>query len=245
MLSKELLLQEFKEFKPWSGLHLVGIRDSKLTALGSGGLLKYKNRYFVLTNYHVVKGIQDLKKEILIPYTIDDEESFSFTIIDVKLSPSSDIAVLEIRFNESINRSNHRFLDEKYLDLDIETYTAKTNVLYLHGYPTGSTTIDDDRNEMESVTFPYCTYVDKYDTYIESIFAYINDEGTSEFNETVRIPVVAGMSGSFVYGYYYSESPKFKLLGILTNWHIVDERLEIYPIREFIDFLNDNFFQEI
>lgn len=246
VIPRELLLKEFEEFTPWSGRHLVrlmGMKDSKMVPLGSGGMLKYKDRYFVLTNAHVIRGID--KNDIRIPYTINDSVTYSMTILDVKFSLSDDLAALEIRFSEKINESNHEFLDSIYIETNIEEYIARTNILYLHGYPYGGTTIDDEKKEIEAVTFPFCTFVDKYDTYIGSVFAFIDDEGTSEFNTTINIPVVAGMSGSFVYGYYYLEEPKYKLIGILTNWHIVEGRLEIFPIVEFLNYIDNNFFQNM
>lgn len=247
IISTESLLQESKDFTPWSALYLVRIfkKDGEnLFPLGSGGLLKYRNKYFVLTNYHVIKSVENINEEVVVPYTVRTEEycqSYMMQIINHKYLKYDDIAVLEIQFSTNINLSQHRFLDEKFLDLNIEDYAAKNNILFLHGYPSVNTKIDDEKKEIVAETFPYYTFIDKYDTYIESIFAYIDEKGTSELNETVKIPDVYGMSGSFVYGYYL-ESPKFKLVGVLTSWDKNGNRLEVYPIREFIKFINECFF---
>ncbi|MED0981374.1 trypsin-like peptidase domain-containing protein [Bacillus paramycoides] len=242
IIEKEELLNLFGEFVPWSGKYLVRLfqRKDGLHSLGSGGLLKYRGRHFVLTNAHVIRNVED-KKDIIIPYMINDSQTYSMTVIDWKYNFPDDIAVLEVEFNDDIAISNHSFLDSNLIDTDITEYTNNTNILYLHGYPSGRTTIDEDNKEVEMETLPYCTFVAEFDTDINSVYAYIDEEVTTEHNITIPTPVVDGMSGSFVYGYYLEE-PKFKLIGVLTNWHITDKRLEIYPIQEFIDYIDQNCF---
>jgi hypothetical protein len=242
IIEKEELLKLFGEFVPWSGKYLVRLFQMKdgLQSLGSGGLLKYKGRHFVLTNAHVIKAVED-KKDIRIPYTINDSQTYSMTVIDMKYDSPADIAVLEVEFNDYLAISNHGFLDSNLVDTDITQYTNNTNVLYLHGYPASRTIIDEKNKEVDMETLPYCTFVDKFDTDENSVYAYINEEVTTEHNIIIPTPVVDGMSGSFVYGYYLEE-PKFKLIGVLTNWYIPEERLVIYPIHEFMDYIDRNYF---
>jgi hypothetical protein len=242
IIGQEELLKLFREFVPWSGRYLVRIFELKdgVHPLGSGGLLKYKDRYFVLTNAHVIKDVED-KNDIRIPYTINESQTYSMVVIDIKYNVPDDIAVLEVRFDDYLDRSNHSFLDSNFIDTNITEYTNNTNILYLHGYPSGRTTIDEENKEVDMETLPYCTFLAKFDDDIGSVFAIIDDEVTTEHNTTILTPVVSGMSGSFVYGYYLEE-PKFKLIGVLTNWHITDKRLEIYPIQEFIDYIDQNCF---
>lgn len=244
IIGQEELLELFKEFIPWSGRHLVRLFEMKdgLNPLGSGGLLKYKDKYFLLTNAHVIKDVEN-KNNIRIPYTINDSQTRSMKIIDIKLNVPDDIAVLELEFNDDLAISNHSFLDSSLIDMDITEYTNNTNILYLHGYPSSRTNIDEKNKEIDMETLPYCTFVAEFDTEVNSVYAYINDEVTTEHNTTIPTPVVDGMSGSFVYGYYLEE-PKFKLIGVLTNWYITLERLDIYPIQEFMDYIDQNYFNK-
>ncbi|EJQ72864.1 trypsin-like peptidase domain-containing protein [Bacillus toyonensis] len=242
IIEQEELLKLFKEFIPWSGRHLVRLFEMKagLHPLGSGGLLKYKDRYFVLTNAHVIKDVED-KNDIRIPYTINNSQTYSMKVIDIKFNVPDDIAILEVSLDDYLNRSNYRFLDSSSIDTNLKEYTDNTNILYLHGYPSGRTNIEQENKEVDMETLPYCTFVAKYDDSIGSLLAFIDDEVTTEHETTIPTPVVSGMSGSFVYGYYLEE-PKFKLIGVLTNWYITDKRLEIYPIQEFIDYIDQNCF---
>ncbi|PDY38431.1 hypothetical protein COO17_21095 [Bacillus wiedmannii] len=246
IIGHDKLASMFPEFKELSGKHLVRIlkiKDSKIEALGSGGLLKYKDRYFVITNAHVIKGVED-KREIRIPYIVNDDCSFSMEILDMKFNLPDDIAVLEINLKDNFVRSKLEFLDACFLDTDLKGYVDRTNILYLHGYPSGGTNIDEDNMGIEIETLPYCTFVAEFDEEIGSLYAYINDEVITEFGDYIPTPVVTGMSGSFVYGYYLEEST-FRVIGVLTAWHIEDERLEIYPIQEFIDYIDKNYFSNL
>ncbi|HDX9577086.1 hypothetical protein GTY48_04910 [Bacillus thuringiensis] len=240
IIEKEELLELMREFVPRSGECLVRIFQMKedLQALGSGGLLKYKERHFVLTNAHVIRGVED-KRDLRIPYTINDSQTYSMTVIDMKYDLPADIAVLEVKFNDYLAISNHSFLDSNLVDTDIIEYTNNTNILFLHGYPSGRTIIDEENKEVDMETLPYCTFVAEFDTDVNAVYAHIDEEVTTEHNMTIRTPVVTGMSGSFVYGYYLEE-PKFKLIGVLTDWYIEEKRLVIYPIHEFMDYIDQN-----
>ncbi|WP_227495186.1 serine protease [Bacillus cereus] len=96
IIGQEELLKLFREFVPWSGRYLVRLFELKdgVHPLGSGGLLKYKDRYFVLTNAHVIKDVED-KNDIRIPYTINDSQTYSMVVIDIKYNVPDDIAKLK------------------------------------------------------------------------------------------------------------------------------------------------------
>ncbi|MGN7387122.1 hypothetical protein [Sporosarcina sp. SAFN-015] len=240
-------MDELDRFTPWSGPFLVRIMgmfpdfEEKPIPLGSGGLLKYRGRHFVITNHHVIKNIVDLKKDIRIPYSIKNE-TYSMTVLDAYSNSEDDIAIIEIKFNSNINISNHAFVNEEFIEYNIRDYVNKTNIIFIHGYPSLKTTINYDKLEIEATTFPYCTFIDKFDEYINSLFVLIDETGVSKFQEKEDVPNVSGMSGSFVYGYYYNQNPRFKLIGDLTSWDKSDSTLEVYPISEFTDFIDKYFY---
>ncbi|WP_172605346.1 S1 family peptidase [Bacillus cereus] len=246
IIGHDELAKMFPEFKEFSGKHLVRIlkiKDSKIEALGSGGLLKYKDRYFVITNAHVINGVED-KREIRIPYIVNDGRTYSMEVLDIKFNLPADIAILEISLDDKFVRSKHEFLDTCFIDTDLKGYVDRTNILYLHGYPSGGTNIDEENMGVDIETLPYCTFVAEFDEEIGSLYAHIDKEVRTEFGDYIPTPVVTGMSGSFVFGYYL-EKPTFKVIGILTAWHIDDEILEIYPIQEFIDYIDQNYFSNL
>lgn len=243
-LTQEEHLEILEEFKFWSGPYLVRIledsSDGPMT-LGSGGLLEYKERYFVLTNAHVIKNVENPEENIIVPYTINDEKTYKMSIKSISKDTLKDIAIIEIDKSKQFDGSNHKFLPGTYIETDVESYSEKCNMVFCHGYPTFSTFVDTRNKVIDAETFPYGTFISEFSKKYNSLFVLVADEGTSEHGDTVEIPLVSGMSGSFVYGYYLDEIPRYKCLGVLTNWHRVDNLLEIYPINEFIDYLEENF----
>lgn len=247
IISPEEFLKELVRFKPWPGpgpylARIIEEKDDDLIPLGSGGLLEYKGRYFVLSNEHVIKGIVDLLRNIILPYTSFDGISYKLEILSVEKDSEKDIAVFEVVKSEQFNNSNHLFLPYDYIENDVKSYAEKTNFVFCHGYPAFSTIVDSIKKEIEAETFPYCTFISEFDKNINSLFIHVNEERKSENGDIVDIPIVCGMSGSFVYGYYFNETPQYKCLGILTNWHQSEKLLEVYPINEFIDFIEEKFF---
>lgn len=245
ILTQNEHLEILEEFKVWSGPFLVRILEESSDGpipLGSGGLLEYKERYFVITNAHVIKNVKSLEKNIIIPYTINGKQTFKMSIISIKIDTPKDIAIIEINRSMQHNGSNHNFLPSTLIELDVEGYTEKSNMVFCHGYPSTSTFIHTSEKVIDAETLPYGTFIDKFDKDYHSIFAHIDVEGISEHGETIDIPEVAGMSGSFVYGYYLDEVPSYKCLGVLTNWYQEEKLLDIYPINEFIGFLEEKFF---
>lgn len=248
-IKQEELLEELELFTQWSGPFLVRIMgnsnipgyDPPFT-LGSGGLLKYRNRYFAITNHHVIKNLANIKEDIRIPYTVKDLGTFSMTVLEAYSSSMEDLAAFEVRYNSYIEKSNHSFITEDYIDYKIKEFASRTNITFIHGYPAIRTNIDDARKEIEAITFPYCTFIDRFDERIQSLFVFVNDTGVSKFSNEEEVPDVSGMSGSFVYGYYHDEFPRYKLIGVLTSWDKSESTLEIYPIKEFTDFIDKKFF---
>lgn len=245
ILTQKEHLEILEEFKVWSGPFLVRILEESSDGpipLGSGGLLEYKERYFVLTNAHVIKNVKNPKGNIIVPYTINDEKTYKMTIKSISNDTQKDIAIIEIDKSKQLNGSNHNFLPVTYIETDVESYSEKCNMVFCHGYPVFSTFVDKKNKVVDAETFPYGTFIQEFNKKDNQLFVLIDDEGTSEHGDTVDIPYVAGMSGSFAYGYYLDEIPSYKCLGVLTTWHTVDNLLEIYPINEFIDYLEENFF---
>ena len=249
IIPRETLLKELDSFKKWSGPFLVKILadipkyGSNPVPLGSGGLVKYKNRYFVLTNAHVVNNndISDLVKEINIPYTFEDN-SYKMTILEAYKDSQADIAIFEIRYNENILKSNHQFLEVNNIEHDIPAFVDMTNIVFLQGYPFYSTTIDNVAKEITAETLPYCTFVESFDETVNSLYLITDSTGIDENGNEVELSHFGGISGSFVYGYYIDENSSYKCLGVVTNWHRADSLLEVYPMNEFLDFIERKFF---
>lgn len=79
---KEELIRECRLFKNWSGPVLVRLlyqREHDLKPLGSGGLINYRGRYFVITNEHVIRNIPEDERNgsIIIPYQGMTERTIS------------------------------------------------------------------------------------------------------------------------------------------------------------------------
>lgn len=250
IIPQEKLLEELGYFKEWSGHYLVRVlADIKKyggypVLLGSGGLLKYKDRFFVVTNAHLFRNddIVDLKSEIVIPYTIENEKTFKMTIITAFKDTQLDIAVFEIEIKDNTLKGDHRFLEYDYIEHDLPSYVEKTNIVFLQGYPSQSTLIDHDKKEIIAETFPYCTFVNNFDEEVNSLYLFTESGGIDENGNKVELGHFGGMSGSFVYGYYMNEIIPYKCLGVLTEWNTVENLLEVYPMDEFIEFIDEKFF---
>lgn len=248
VIESEELLQELGFFIPWSGPYLVrilglveGCGDAPIP-LGSGGLLEYKERHFILTNEHVIRLVNNPEKDIIVPYSLSNEKTYKMTIKSVEKDSMRDIAILEVKKNEPFDKSNHQFLTSANIEFDTKSYIEKTNIIFMHGYPTFLTSVDYDKRVIDAETFPYCTFVNEFDEKENSLMINIGEKGISEYKEEVEIPDVSGMSGSFVYAFYIEGEPRYKCLGILTNWYRTENLLEVYPINEFIEFIEENFF---
>lgn len=241
------LLKELVLFKDWSGPILVKVMSDTsefgMRSLGSGGLLNYKGRYFVITNEHVISSVQNDNRinEIFIPYKNKMNVDNKMKIIDEKSDFGEDLAVLEICPKTIKDMNNHHFLDEIYLESDIEDFVNRTNVVFLHGFPGSETKINDNDKLVDMTTFPYLTFVESYDTFVGTLDLHTEDTGLSELGTTVNIPDFYGMSGSFVYGYNKGNIIPYTFLGILTNWYKSENKLAVTPTKDVIKFLEDNF----
>lgn len=245
---KKILFNALIDFKEWSIPYLVKVMASinefgeDPISLGSGGLLKYKNRYFVLTNSHVVKRINDFKKEAIIPYTLDDKKSFKMEIIKGIRDSQKDIAILEVEFSEDIIKSNHQFLEHENVMYDIKSFTEKSNVVFIQGFPSYATSIDNNVKEIMAETLPCCTVVESFNGDDNALYLHMDQENIDENGSAINIDHFGGMSGSFAYGFSHKEQPQFRCLGVLTDWYGSENLLVVYPMNEFIDFIEENFF---
>jgi hypothetical protein len=246
-ISQEELLKETAHFKRWSGPVVTKIfRDSNTdpVPLGSGGFLKYKERLFLVTNEHVVHSVtkDDRKDNILITYKDRYGIDYKARIIKDEEDAHNDLAAFEISLNSAELMKNHWFLDETYIETEVSNYLERSNIVFLHGYPWEGTEIDSENKTVTLTSLPYTTFVEKYEEYPGIIVLYTEENGISEFGEMVPLPSFFGMSGSLVYGYYRNEMIPYKIIGILTNWEINTQRLDVYPIHNVINFLEAKFF---
>lgn len=251
ILDQKFLLDELKRFKKWSGPNLVKILaviadyGSDPISLGSGGLLEYKNRYFVVTNSHVFNLCSDIVNQVLIPYTVEDK-TYKMSVLKAHRDTSKDIAVVEVSFSENILKSNHRFLSFDLVEFNLKEYEKITNVVFCHGYPSHSTSFDYENKEITAESFPYCTFIDENTAFSESDNELIligDQKGINELGESVSIGAYYGMSGSFAYGYYHQGIIPYKCLGVLTYWYQNEKTLSVTPMDEIVNFIEQHFFK--
>ncbi|USK61357.1 hypothetical protein [Peribacillus asahii] len=246
-IPREELLEETKRFKEWSGPVLVKLfTDSEygLLSLGSGGLLKYRGRYFAITNEHVIRNVdkEKRKSEIIIPYKDKNNKDIKVKIIDDEEDKENDFAALEICETSVKLMKNHWFLDESYMEKNVLDYIDRSNVVFLHGFPWTETNIDTANRIVDMTTLPYTTFVNEYNDYSDILELIADSKGISEFGTEINLPSFAGMSGSLVYGYYRNELIPYKFLGILSYWEAKTNILGVFPISEVINFLDTKFF---
>jgi hypothetical protein len=246
-IPREELLAETVRFKGWSGpvlVKLFGNSGYGLYSLGSAGLIKYKNRYFVVTNEHVVKHVEkeNRQNEIIIPFKDKNGNDMNAKIIDHDDNEDIDFAAFEICPTSVSEMKNHWFIDETYIELSVTDYLKRSNVVFLHGFPASQTSIDYQSRTVDMVTLPYTTFVDNYDDFSDILELTIEKRGISEFGTEIELPHLGGMSGSLVYGYYRGELIPYKCLGILSYWKENENLLGVFPIHEVIKFLDESFF---
>jgi len=250
IIPRKDLLNELGLFKKWSGPFLVKILsnspDFGLRSLGSGGLMKYKKRYFVITNAHVIRYIEEenILNEIVIPHRDKLNKDFIMKIIKAERDNYADIAAMEICPSTIDTMGNHWFITEAYLEYDLNDFIARTNVVLIHGFPGSKTRIDNDNKIVDMETLPYLTYTKDCDVSDDSLTLYTEETGVSELGVSVELPAFDGMSGSFVYGYNKDKIIPYTFLGLLTLWDKVEKTLEITTTSEVIKYLENNFFNQ-
>jgi hypothetical protein len=238
------LEEETEIFKQWSGSFLIklfGISNESIFSLGSGGLLKYKGRYFAVTNEHVVRPVEKSKRltkiGILYNYRSDSKyHSKRATIIAEAESKDNDLAAFEISPETVEHMNDHSFLDETFFEEDIKGYFDNTsNIIFTHGYPSTGTDIDHLNKVIDMETLPYTTFIESYDYSADILMLHAEEGGN-------KVPTFYGMSGSLIYGYYRSGILPYKCFGILSFWETGTERLGVFPITDITRFLDQNFF---
>jgi hypothetical protein len=249
IITTEELRRETARFKEWSGPILVKLladNEDYIYSLGSGGLIKYKERYFAITNEHVVRSINQNERisGINIPYKDKNGIDKRMTIIAEAEDKDNDIAAFEISPHSVININNCRFLEEDQMEKDVKDYIENTsNIVFSHGYPMYETTIDYEEKVVSMETLPYTTFIDSYDQFSDIIMLTCDLKGISEFGNEIEISTFGGMSGSLIYGYYKeADKTNYKCLGILSFWEQNNNRLGVYPINDVLNFVETAFF---
>lgn len=249
-ITNEVLREETGRFKDWSGpilIKLLADDNDFIYSLGSGGLIKYRERYFAITNKHVVSSIipSERLRGINIPYKDKGGVDRRMTIIAEAEDTDNDIAAFEISANSAANFGDTRFLEEHQIEKDVKNYIDNTsNIVFLHGYPIYDTKIDYVNKVIDMETLPYTTFIDSYDDYADIIMLDCDLTGITEYGETIEITTFNGMSGSLIYGYYLDgDKTYYKCLGILTFWEQNNNRLGVFPINDVLNFLDNAFFK--
>lgn len=254
-IENEELLQKTIEFKGWSGpiltrvFNKTGVPGYELGALGSGGFLKYKGKFFIVTASHVVNMVNEDRRltDIVIPNIIDGETKI-LNLINHADDRDNDIAVFEIEPESARlmkQQTNKCFLDYELFDEEPLKYLEKvSNVVFLHGITGQETNINYDSFSVEMTSTPYTTFINYVDEVTGLIALFADTTGINEFGEEgVKLPVFNGMSGSFAYSYRRNDKENpFRCLGILTNGEREAGFMWVLPISDVRDFIEKEFF---
>lgn len=250
IIPPEELLKETDRFINWSGSYLIKILsdgDGEVLSHGSGGLIKYRDRYFAVTCKHVVRSVEKSKRksEINIPYKDKNQNDRRATIIaEGEDIIGSDLAAFEVSPNSVAAMYNHSFLDESFLEKDTKGYMDRSNIVFTHGYPFFDTLIDHENKVIDMTTLPFTTFIESYDDTADALMIHADLEGITKFRTKFEIQTFFGMSGSLIYGYYLGEPIPYKCLGILTDWELTSNRLWVSPTQDILNFLDREFFKE-
>ncbi|MEC0244146.1 hypothetical protein P4H66_30495 [Paenibacillus dokdonensis] len=255
IIEQEELLQKSKEFKLFSGpvltriFNKTGVAGYEIGTLGSAGLLKYKDRFFVVTAKHVVTLNNELipLADIVIPYQYQGGTK-ALTLLKQAVDSDRDIAIFEVaqtsaEFMEQ--EQNNCFLEDGLIYEDpLGYFEKKCNVVFLHGISKQETELDYDAYVVDMTTTPYTTFIDRVDEASERIVLMADVDGTNEFGQPGHpLPDFSGMSGSFAYSYQREDTENpFRLLGILSNGNKEAGFLWVIPISEAVEILEKEFF---
>jgi hypothetical protein len=251
----EELLQKSKEFKLFSGPSLTrvfnktGVSGYEIGTLGSAGLLKYKDRFFVVTAKHVVTLGNELlpSSDIVIPYQYQGGTK-ALTLLKQAVDFDRDIVIFEVAQTSAVfmeQDQNKFFLEDGLIYEDpLGYFENKCNVVFLHGISKEETDVDYDALVVDMITTPYTTFIDRVDEASQRIVLLADVDGTNEFGQTGHpLPDFGGMSGSFAYSYQREDTENpFRLLGILSNGNKEAGFLWVIPISEAVEMLEKEFF---
>lgn len=123
---------------------------------------------------------EDLTQQIRIPYKDKNGIDYSPRILSVKVSPELDLCVFEISPNSVGFMANHWFLDETYIENDVSSYFNSSNVVFIHGFPSEDTEINQESKIATMKTRPYATFVDRYEKYPDIIYLHADAEVITE-----------------------------------------------------------------
>jgi hypothetical protein len=248
-ISHQELLREVVQFKEWSGPKIAkvfrktGVPGYELAPIGSGGFICYRDKYFFVTNNHVVQTIEEgnILENIVVPFS--DHGKIIVQFVRCESDPDNDISVLEIDQQFAQSKSDKLFIDSKCFE-DPKNYLNRCNFVFIHGFPSANTHIDNVEKVVETVSLPYVTFIKHYyeESNLISLFCE-NDGNIDEFQKKVQLPELYGMSGSIVFSYRLGDVMyPYGVLGVVTNGTLSSETIWLTPIDDVISFIDSNFF---
>lgn len=247
-VSLEKILWEMNEFKQISGPKLCRILADQGTNsgerylfLGSGGFLHYNDKYFIVTNHHVVRSIpyDDRLNKIVVP--IVDEGTSKAVLINQAEDIENDLAVFELPKSDLIRFKPKGFLEPCMIEIDPVSYLENScNIAFIHGFPNSRSNIDHGKKTIVVETLPYATYAADYDGGMDLIKLSAPGEGIDQLRKDVELPEYYGMSGSFVYCRANGVIP-FKGIGVLSRGLRDAAVMWVMPIKNVLDMIDTNF----
>ncbi|WP_147533010.1 hypothetical protein [Bacillus marasmi] len=245
----DFILKEFKHFKDISGPYLCRILgdspeygDYRYFFLGSGGFLKFREKFFVVTNYHEVKDIpyEERLERIVVPIVSDG--TAKAVLINQAEDKHIDLAAFEIPNTDVARFHPKNFVTDEKLETEPVNYLESVcNNVLLHGFPGERSIIDYDKKIIGITTFPYGTFAKGYDKDIDMIELDAAITGIDENGDVVNVPVFNGMSGSFAYTITEGLIP-YKCFGVLSNGEKNAGSMWVIPINQVLTFIENSFF---
>lgn len=248
-ISNEKLRAEMEPFKQWSGPKIAkvfgktNIPDFEYNPIGSGGFIFYRNRYFFVTNHHVVESIEgDVLENTVVTFLDEGIEIAKF--VGVESDKEIDICVLEIDHEFAQKHSYRQFLSSDCFE-NTEEYLGRCNFVFIHGFPYANTEIDFNARVIETTSLPYMTFIEGYNEDLELIRLSCNkEENVDEFGQAIQLPEFFGMSGSFVFSYRLRDiANPYGLLGVITMGTLESGTIWIVPAEKIISFIDNKFFE--
>lgn len=166
--TREELMRELQQFKIWSGPKIAkvfrrtSIPGYELEPIGSGGFIKYRGKYFLLTNAHVINTIRD--GDVLENIVVSNKKNNQrMNFIRYNSDDELDIAVLELDPMEAQNDSGRLFIDQRCFE-EATKYINYNNIAFVHGFPRMQTEVYSEGQQCiaETTSFPYLTFIREY-----------------------------------------------------------------------------------
>lgn len=251
ILSTFDLIRELEQFRVWSSSKIAKvfrkteIPGYELAPIGSGGFMHYKNKFFFITNAHVVKTINDgdFIGKIVVPLKDHGKEIVKF--IQCELDYELDIAVLEIDQSQAQSDSDKLFIEHQCFEEPTQ-YLDRCNFVFVHGFPASQTNVESsDRIVVaETTSLPYLSFFKEYHREINLITIHYYKEGNiNAYLSPTQLPEADGLSGSLVFSYRYGDIYfPFGLLGVIQMGSLKSETLWLTPIDDVVNFIESAFF---